>query len=348
MTDVSTDNSNTPHSGESFVEQTLGARSTFDCVFGPSPALHLPKNSSGVIHFCPPATSELLYLESVLVSGLFDQGTVKVPEDIAIARPPFFCVLDGTSGVFYPGREPTLYGDGKTGGQLSGDIVKSVIESASPNTTLQEVLSLANDLIAKAHVGMGLNLSQPGTLGGVVGVIAKVGAEQTEIAQWGDCFYHLVTKTGQTFLAENQVFAHDKEMRDVIAQLMIKHHGDRGAMWREFGPLLIEKRNEQINRADQLGYGFLCGQPDFIDRINYLTVPTADVSQLTLFTDGFVFFDESGGATGQTEALGRDKECSTWQTWLQSVLAATREKERAVDHLTHVSHGESAVLSLLF
>lgn len=309
------------------------------------------------ITFLPPAddVSEALQerLSKINLSYLFDQGTAKTAEDRIIVKPPFIAVLDGTSGVFYPGLDRIMYPGNRSGGQFAGDIIAATMAQASSVSSLLDLLAAANQTLATEHVKLNLPLEQPGRLAGVAGVIIKIEVDEISIAQWADCYNCIFLIDGTIRLSQNQVYQHDLEMRKLIADLMNKHAANRNEMWREFGPILLEKRNARINCIeDAAGYGFLCGAENFLKCVNFTSVrfepanagPILD--RLALFTDGLIYFPETADSDNVVGNMLQPVNEFEGTEWLRAVLHGTRQAEFANKEISHISHAECAAIML--
>lgn len=286
--------------------------------------------------------------------ALFDQGTVKLPEDQLVIAPPFFGAFDGTSEVYWPsGPQPQDY-DGRSGGAMASYIAAQQIRNASPHDSLEKILSKADSQIKRSHEERELDLTKAGKLGGTVGIIAHIDDSTVRILQWGDCFAAWQLSDGSTAMTKNQTAAHERQMLKVIKWLMeneaaLHPKDDEGSrrqhMWKKFGPFLNQKRSERINNRDHpMAYGFLCGQGTLLPMIRETVIPTHSLKSLILSTDGLVPFEE----TTSPETLSRDLFERFHQGGLTRILEHQRAAEKERSGISHVTHTEAASLAIQF
>jgi len=72
------------------------------------------------------------------VESIYDAGSASPLEDRLVIHPPFYGVLDGVSGLYYPDKGPSLF-DGFSRGQQVVQLVATTFSTASPNDLLEKV-----------------------------------------------------------------------------------------------------------------------------------------------------------------------------------------------------------------
>ena len=209
------------------------------------------------------------------IDVLSDSGTAKRPEDNFAANFPFFMVVDGFSAPYGPKNPLTS----PTGGEIA-KIAKQTFDLYSskeyPSYSLWEVISFANDQIAKIQKRNDKSLNRADKLAGASFAAIKMNTQTIDVVQAGDSFALWVTKEEKVFMTKNQVFNHDTKMHERISSLMQKiakeknicldeataeeRNEVRKEMWNRFYPYLSKKRLENINKKGADGYGCLNGQ----------------------------------------------------------------------------------------
>ena len=279
---------------------------------------------------------------TIRIETLFDQGTAKTIEDFILAVHPFYGAMDGFSAGYNKDNPPLKYRESLTGGQIVPRIVQATFSNASPERSLQDVLSEANRNVAIVHTERGLLLEQSETLGSATFAISKVGKEITTIIQGGDCFALWKTKNGFG-ITRNQIFRHDLEIKEEIRRLMKKHNGDRTEMWREILPFMNQKRKERINK-NKNGYAVLNGQKKFWNCCFKTDIPTSELIYILLFSDGLVPFQR----TGIKEELGEWVIKNYEDGGLNKILQETRKEEEKEKEQSHEDFAEATAIAVNF
>ncbi|MDP2966814.1 MAG: protein phosphatase 2C domain-containing protein [bacterium] len=275
------------------------------------------------------------------IETIYDQGTIRNPEDQIIIRPPFFGVADGVSGLYLPSEGPILF-EGQSGGQMTAETLLQTVAATSPSDPLEEVIIRANTTIWQKQKHLGFyETGQIELLAGTTFAIAKIEMEKIEIIQCGDCFALWVTNN-EVGITKNQSFHHVTEALKTIATLMEKHKGSREKMWQEFGPILTIMRRRDVNK--ECGYGLLNGQPESKDLWQRFILRREEISLLLLFTDGLVYYPGSGNEQALAEKVlklfrkGR----------LRAILENTRQREERKKQKSHIDHAEASSMAIEF
>jgi len=271
---------------------------------------------------------------------LYD-GLEVYPEDGFLLDCPLLGVMDGISGVYYPGgrQKKPLDFNGKTGGQMAVHTLKRCLVDFPDDTDLVTRVDLASNILRDVNKENGVSLEEPEYLASVVFVIAKIKEEgRAELIQIGDCLAVWISKDGNIGATPNQCFSRDMELREKIAKLMQKHKGNRENMWREFGPLLIESRKRHVNRS----YGILNGQERVKNFLNWFSL--RNLQTLLLFSDGFINYPDSRNEV----ALARTMIEQYKKGGLEAILEATRKLEEKQKETSHTDKEEASAIAIEF
>lgn len=145
-------------------------------------------------------------------------------------------------------------------------------------------------------------------LPGATFAIAKIGEEEIEIIQAGDCFA-LWAKGDEIEATPNQTRGHDNEFKGLIERLQRQIAKEkykieleeatpeqskiiREEMWLEFRPEWQKGRARDINNpSSPQCYGLLNGQVELKQAWIRKIIPRNKLSNLLLFTDGMVPYE---------------------------------------------------------
>ena len=114
-------------------------------------------------------------------------------------------------------------------------------------------------------------------------------------------------------------------------------------MWKEFLPILIEKRQANIN-TEQGGFALLNGQPEFERFWQRFTLPREEMAFLVLFSDGLVPFEW----TKNELALAGEIVRLYKKGKLQSILGATRKIAEQKKSSSHEDYAEATAIAIEF
>jgi serine/threonine protein phosphatase PrpC len=276
----------------------------------------------------------------MIVETLYDSGTAKITEDIAIINPPFFGVADGVSGIYQPDIGPETF-DGLTGGQMAVKKLQKIVMLASPSDDLASIICEANKAIGRKNKEAGISAKEVERMAGATFVLAKIEKQSAIIIQGGDCF--AIWANGQTGITPNQTFSHDSQCRELIAELMTKHKCDRAKMWQEFMPHLTQLRRKHTNNHhDPAGYCLLNGQKEMENFWNRFFV--RNPSLLLLATDGLFQYAQ----TGYEDKLLRKTIELYRQKGLRTILSDTRSAEEKEKAKSHTDFAEATAVAITF
>ena len=276
------------------------------------------------------------------VTTIYDQGDATIVEDQVIFSLPFVGVADGVSGLYLPDRGPRLF-DGLSGGQMVVDALHSVAQRSYAKQSLEQIVIWANERVRRAQHSAGVPLDRSDLLAGASFALAKIGDEEIEIIQAGDCFALWRMYGGEYQMTSNQVFLHDMETRGIIARLMQKHAGDKQKVWEEFGTTLSRMRRERVNKKVSKSYGLLNGQHTLKDCWQVFTLSRKDVARVMLFTDGLIYYPESGDGALAWKVLELYQKGG-----LENILLQTRMQEDLQEGEIHIRHSEATAVAVEF
>ncbi len=295
----------------------------------------------------------------VKVYELYDQGTASIPEDTKFnylsstyGAIGYVGVADGVSGLYIPSEGPMKFGK-RSGGQLATAVLQKTFSQA-PLPGLESI----DQVVMRASVELAdiLKICIPeltkdsyatlvAGLPGATFAVAKLDARRLEITQCGDCLALWEMRDGTIGATKNQVYLHDTQARQTIAQLMEKHGGDRGKMWAEFTPILAQWRVDHINtRTTLMSYGLFNGQQELLDLIRPFVLPRREIRTLILATDGLFFYPE----TGDEKSLAEKAFDLFKQGGLEAILADTRRLEETERASSHIDHAEATAIAIEF
>lgn len=273
-------------------------------------------------------------------SVVYSQGTAEDVEDGLVISPPFFGVVDGFSAPYSPQVAKIRFG-GLSGGEMVRRITQATFCLAAGNLSLREIVSRVNQKIGEIQTAQGIPLSQADKLAGASFVFLKVTEEKTEVIQGGDCFIVWLDNSGKIAIIRNQAYGHVSRNLKIMAGLMEKHQGNRGAMWTEFCPILARFRKEDVNNPESdAGFACLNGQPILKECWQKTEIPTAELRLAILFTDGFVPYSETAPQTGLQQRFIEEYE--------KIGLAGILQKKRRNDFNPHITEEEATAIALRF
>lgn len=285
------------------------------------------------------------------IDSLYDQGTAREREDMLICREYdgfgglnlIAAVLDGVSGLYTPESGPRLF-RGLTGGQVVCNIASNIIESAPPGETLNSVFRRLNNEIMDLILEHGIPMERSDIIPGAAFAATRIRDGKIEIIQGADCFAVWLCRDGTIGATPNQVFAHDREMRKVMADLMEKHASDRNKAWEEFAPTLSQARLARVNKEGEYGYALLNGQKNVSLCWQEFNLSQDQIDLLLLFSDGLVHFED----TENPLSLGRMVVNLYQQGSLPRILERTRRIEEKEKEKSHIDHSEATAIAIEF
>lgn len=281
------------------------------------------------------------------VELLQDFGTAKFPEDGFIVRPPFFGVVDAVSTPYAMGGSPPKLYDGLTDGQVVRNIIVETFFDidVSADLSLAEALIIANRRIAEFQQFPGTTDSP--RLAGASFAFAKIGKNEIEIIQGGDCFALWdSTEKRDSGITINQAYQVERARIAIFSELMRKNKGDRKKAWKDYQPIFLKAKIEETN----VNYAELNGQEKVSRQWQRVLIPSDfETDLLLLFSDGFVPFED----TKDSWVLGK-LVLSLYRIGqpvfpgLKSILNYTRAKEAERVFESHIVQAEATALAIRF
>lgn len=172
--------------------------------------------------------------------------------------------------------------------------------------------------------------------------IASVDDQKIEIVQGGDTLAVWQMKDGTIGGTPNLIFDYEERQTFMIAELMIKHKGNRQKMWEEFRPHLIEDRRKNINAIK--GFSIINGQPWFKDFLQEFTIPIETIKLLIIFSDGLVPFEWTRNPIVMSKRI-----IDLYQKGgLDLILETTRKIAEKNKDSSHEDYPEATAISLEF
>jgi serine/threonine protein phosphatase PrpC len=277
------------------------------------------------------------------IQVLYDQGSARVLEDGIVFQPPyFFGATDGISGVYLPHEGPKLFA-GKTGGQLASYVISKTFGDAMQGTSLEDILREANNKIRTICETSGLSLQESELLPSAAFAVASISNHEINILQGGDSLAIWEMKDRTLGGTPNRTYSYEEYLLSTIAELMMKHRGDRQKMWEEFRPTLIKKRRANINTL-QGRFALLNGQPEFEQFWQNFTFRRDELRLLILFSDGFVPFEWTKDENTMAKMV-----VDLYHTGgLYQVLTVTREIAQQNKSSSHEDFAEATAVAIEF
>jgi len=275
--------------------------------------------------------------------ALYDQGSASIIEDGMIFRPPFyFGVTDGVSGVYLPEEGPRMF-NGMTGGQLASAVVCNAFNGVSPSDySLKEIFWRANAVIGKEIEGK-LSIEETELLPSTTFVVSEITSHKVRIIQGGDSLAIWHMRDGTLGGTLNKMYAYENELLSIIATLMKKHEENRQKMWEEFRPILIKKRQANVN-TKQGGFALFNGQLCFERFCQKFILPKEEITLLILFSDGLVPFEKT-----KTESGLADYVVNLYREGgLQGVLKEGRKIAKEKRSSSHEDYPEATAIAIEF
>ncbi|MCX6760322.1 MAG: hypothetical protein NTW46_03190, partial [Candidatus Nealsonbacteria bacterium] len=244
----------------------------------------------------------------------------------------------------YSPSNPQRYFLGKTGGQMVGGIIASVLKHVEMPilSSAETILTLANEVIWQNQTDTGISIDDASKLAGATFAFAEIKEEGTRIYHGGDCYAAWQMKSGETGITHNSFWLFEAELRAKIAELMEQTNGDRTKMWDMFYPFLCQKRRENANKPGRCA--LLNGQPELVNCWDITTLSTPDIELLILFTDGLVPFSHTAIEEHLKQIVLRKYSAGG----LHRILSWARAIERDESALSHQTHAEATAIAVHF
>ena len=286
--------------------------------------------------------------EGLRVDVLFDSGKEEFVEDLIVvnADQGIVGVFDGVS-EFYSPSSPRRFFDGRSGGQIVGQVVKDTIQSSTKNNCLIDTIRRANKNTADRLTMLGYPLDRPEQLPGVTAGVLKFDFQSAtvEIVAWGDTLVSWQTRSGEFGGTANQVFAHDRETASLLAGLSTKNHGDVGKAWDEYLPMVLPLRAERINNPQaEKSFALLNGQSDFVEMVESHLLSLNDFEYLVVCSDGLLPLEQSGDRV----SVAKRVISGLRRGGLRTVLGETRTAERDHQNPSQAEPSEASAVGFTF
>lgn len=278
---------------------------------------------------------------SLRVESIYDAGSASILEDRLVINPPFYGVLDGVSGLYYPNKGPNLFG-GFSGGQKVAQLISDTIILASPKDTLARVILAANASVRKFIDDEGIDIKRGDLLPGAEFAFAKINEKKIEIIQGGDSFAVWRAKKGRVFSTPNQNYFHEISLIESLSNILKRYEGDRTKAWKEYLPIASSIRIEQLNQKGDMGYVALNGQKGIDKLWNRYVISKSEVNLLLLFTDGLVKLKE----TKNERKMGKDIIDLYNKGGWSAVLNKIRKLENQQGIIRHIDHAEATGVAI--
>lgn len=280
---------------------------------------------------------------SFRIESIYDPGTASILEDRLVIHPPFYGVLDGVSGLYYPDKGPSLF-NSFSGGQKVVQLVAATFESASPDDSLEKVVLRANAVVRKFIHDHRIDIKRGDLTPGAMFVFAKIDNDKIEIIQGGDCFAVWRTTEGSVFCTPNPNYNHESSQMEALNSIFKKYKGDRVMAWREYLPRASLMRKERANKSGDRGYVVLNGGVGTRKLWNKYMLSRRESSLLLLFTDGLVKLEETKYEKKMGERIVDLYNKKGWS----AVLARIRKWESSDKLARHIDHAEATGIAMHF
>jgi len=286
-----------------------------------------------------------------IVEMLYDPGR----EDREFIEDRSFCNL--SSGIFaaidgfsapYSYQNPPLLFNGLSGGEMVSDIVVSTLAWATPNSILKKLVIKTNEAIKTEQANYGIRLDDAGSLAGASAVIGKIGNNQIEIIQAGDCYAVWAFNDGQIAFTKNKIYETDLQARENFAYLMKKHQNNRLKAWIEHCPFLADLKRKTVNKEQR---AILNGQLEAASCWQELNTPLQGLELLIVFTDGFIAAEQMADEKIMAKDvidLYKARGGAGAETGLKRILAATRAIQRMNIQTSHEPYPEATAMAISF
>ncbi|MBI2098815.1 protein phosphatase 2C family protein [Candidatus Uhrbacteria bacterium] len=279
-------------------------------------------------------------------------------------------MLDGVSELHNREHPQIKFRNGElTGGEVVSRIVEEffIQQSAkenAPDLDLRDSILKANKLVADEVRNYDLLLDKPETLPGASFAIAKIGEEEAEIIQAGDCLALWVTKDGNIEITRDQArqqqidadtnaqriqrrIAKEKYNLELEEANPFEMNEIREEMWLEYFPILKEMRRRRVNNpSTPHGYGFLNGQEALKKMWFYEVLERDSLETLLLFTDGLtpreVLKDKSDIEVARTVYASHKRG------GLKGLLEDTRASEKRIGGGNWADAAEATAVAVTF
>ena len=285
------------------------------------------------------------------IHTLYNQGTAEHSEDMSVIRmiegaggPHLIAtVLDGVSGLYKPSIGPRSF-YGRTGGQLVCEAARNAISAIGIGDTIESLVLMANLRVRESITHHQLSIQGSDILPGAAFVLVRIDGKEIKIIQGADCFAVWQRKNGNIGATRNQVFLHDLRVKQMIADLMLEHGGDRQKVWQKLTPTLAEFRLRHVNRRGGYrgGYALLNGQEAVSRCWRRVTLLRDSIQLLILGSDGIVPFSD----TQDKKILGKRVVEQFYKGGLAAILNRTREIEKKEKNTSHIHYAEATAIAI--
>jgi len=281
--------------------------------------------------------------KSMTIEQDFPNG-IDYPEDDFFSAPPFFGVIDGHSEPYWPGKPRKNFsqwpGQIVTGGQMTANMIKDAFSlNAKMELSLDSLARCANSNICIENRKIGLDTEDAGAVPGASFIIVKISLDgKIEIVQSGDCLAVWRFRNKNIGFTENPVYESEMERLATIDYFHRKHKGNQAKLWKEFGPLLVIRKQGAAN----IEYPVLNGTSMAPDTLIKYRLPELPETMI-IFTDGCV----DCKATNVMASVANDMLDTYLEEGLKAVFEAAKIKEQ-MDKPKHTVGGQAEKTAIVF
>lgn len=203
-------------------------------------------------------------------------GGSSPPEDFIIFSPPYWGVGDAFSPPHLPGELSLL---GYFVGRVAREFFRKVVSPVESISIMEDL----NAFLGKAFEGIFLP-SDPASRPGASLILARLGEDEAELSQVGDCLAAWETERGEKGATPNPLYWEEERLLRRFRKCYEAAEGDRCRAWGKFLPFL-----RAVRRARGWGGRILQGLPVSL-QINEWKWGGERLRRLMLFSDGAVPF----------------------------------------------------------
>jgi len=203
---------------------------------------------------------------------IYDKGVGTVNEDQYFIDKNTFGVFDGASSL-----NKFLDKNRKTGGWRASDIAKNIF--LNKTKTLKDTMMDVNYKIKESMLSEGIDISKKGNLWSTGAAVVQIKKNQMEWAQISDCLIIVINKDN-SFKILVEDWDHDKNT--FILWEGLKRQGVSDI---RNNKIIVDEilRNRGLSGIE---YGFLNGEKEALDFIEYGLEDISNAKYILLFTDG--------------------------------------------------------------
>lgn len=210
-------------------------------------------------------------------------------EDLVVSNPwkEVLGVVDGDPAAYSPSNPPTVYPNGRTGGQMVGDCVCRAMRTSF--SSLKGMLLRANDLVAKAHLKHNLNPNRDDVAGASF-AFCKIDTHPwtAELILGGDCFACVCSPDEEQFQFytgfNEDAHQAERERGERFAECLKEADGDLEKAWDLYFSFYTQDRIRCSNSV----YATLNGGKNLISLWTRENIDVGSGDIIILGTDGVI------------------------------------------------------------